>query len=229
MSEKNTSSRLPLGLDCFQIFVLAMLCVLIAWCLGYFFLDHLLCWVEVHPGLASWVQAVGSLLAILAAIGGIWWQSSHNKKVQERIQKENNILMSEVCLEMCMGLISIINANESPASTKLMRGVMKSLGVKVDEAPKTKSLERVIDLQMTVRILLSKDLPIELMKSIFTLQKLTVRYKDYVIENPLLEKDSGQLVKIALPFRYGDAEQIKSEAQRVRKSIVSYKETQELK
>ncbi|AZC79519.1 hypothetical protein [Pseudomonas chlororaphis] len=37
-------------------------------CLKGSYLEHLLCWIEKHPGLASYIQAVGSVAAIIAAV-----------------------------------------------------------------------------------------------------------------------------------------------------------------
>jgi hypothetical protein len=39
-----------------------------------------LCWVEKHPGLASWMQAVGALIALAIAIGVPWWQKKQAAK-----------------------------------------------------------------------------------------------------------------------------------------------------
>lgn len=40
-----------------------------------------LCWIEAHPGLASWVQAVGSIAAIMAAVG-VAWMSVREQRLQ---------------------------------------------------------------------------------------------------------------------------------------------------
>jgi hypothetical protein len=42
------------------------------------------CWIESHPGLASWVQAVGSILAILAAI----WIANRDSRFRRNADKE---------------------------------------------------------------------------------------------------------------------------------------------
>ncbi|KAI2693248.1 hypothetical protein [Pseudomonas sp. TNT3] len=42
------------------------------------------CWIEHHPGLASWVQAVGSIAAILAAI----WIASRDSRLRRRAEIE---------------------------------------------------------------------------------------------------------------------------------------------
>lgn len=48
------------------------------------------CWIESHPGLASWVQAVGSIAAIGVAI----WVSGSERRYQakiERLARKNSI------------------------------------------------------------------------------------------------------------------------------------------
>ncbi|KAB0489669.1 hypothetical protein [Pseudomonas vancouverensis] len=42
------------------------------------------CWIESHPGLASWVQAVGSILAILAAI----WIANRDSRFRRNADRE---------------------------------------------------------------------------------------------------------------------------------------------
>jgi hypothetical protein len=37
---------------------------------------ELLCWIEKHPGLASWLQAIGALIALVIAIGVPWKQKA---------------------------------------------------------------------------------------------------------------------------------------------------------
>ncbi|WP_273823064.1 hypothetical protein [Pseudomonas asplenii] len=38
-------------------------------------------WIESHPGLASWVQAIGSHVALVVAIGVAWWQGRQSRKL----------------------------------------------------------------------------------------------------------------------------------------------------
>lgn len=45
--------------------------------------ECILCWIEHHPGLASWVQAVGSIGAIIAAV----WVSGREGRLRARIEK----------------------------------------------------------------------------------------------------------------------------------------------
>ncbi|MEE1866898.1 hypothetical protein [Pseudomonas auratipiscis] len=42
-------------------------------------------WIEHHPGLASWVQAVGSIAAILAAI----WIASRDSRIRRNAEAES--------------------------------------------------------------------------------------------------------------------------------------------
>jgi hypothetical protein len=37
--------------------------------------------MESHPGLASWVQSVGSIFALFVAIGVAWWQGHQSQKL----------------------------------------------------------------------------------------------------------------------------------------------------
>lgn len=44
------------------------------------------CWIEDHPGLASWVQALGSVLAIAVAI----WLAGSERRHRARVEKKAN-------------------------------------------------------------------------------------------------------------------------------------------
>ncbi|EKT4476591.1 hypothetical protein QEL91_002264 [Pseudomonas putida] len=46
--------------------------------------ESILCWVEAHPGLASWVQAFGSIAAILVAI----WLSGRESRYRMHIERQ---------------------------------------------------------------------------------------------------------------------------------------------
>lgn len=45
-------------------------------------IDNVLCWIESHPGLAAWVQACGTFVALTIAIGVPWY--IHQKEGEER-------------------------------------------------------------------------------------------------------------------------------------------------
>ncbi|ERT18873.1 hypothetical protein O162_08830 [Pseudomonas putida SJ3] len=47
-------------------------------------LENALHWVEAHPGLASWVQAFGSIAAIMVAI----WLSSREARYRMRVERQ---------------------------------------------------------------------------------------------------------------------------------------------
>ncbi|QLG93569.1 hypothetical protein HZF02_17090 [Pseudomonas yamanorum] len=38
-------------------------------------------WMDSHSGLASWAQAIGSLVALFVAIGVAWWQGCQSRKL----------------------------------------------------------------------------------------------------------------------------------------------------
>jgi hypothetical protein len=55
-------------------------------------------WIEHHPGLASWVQAVGSIVAILAAI----WIASRDSRMRRNAEAEsrkNAVVRAEAVLK----------------------------------------------------------------------------------------------------------------------------------
>lgn len=43
-------------------------------------MDQILCWIEAHPGLAAWFQAIFSVIAIFSAIGIAMWQRHVSRK-----------------------------------------------------------------------------------------------------------------------------------------------------
>ena len=43
--------------------------------------EVILSWMDSHPGLASWVQAIGSLAALLVVMGVAWWQGHQSRKL----------------------------------------------------------------------------------------------------------------------------------------------------
>lgn len=50
----------------------------------------MICWIEAHPGLAAWVQAVFSVIAILAAIGIAVWQRHVDREATRIAQLETD-------------------------------------------------------------------------------------------------------------------------------------------
>lgn len=58
----------------------------------------LLFWIEKHPGLAAWLQAVFSIIAIIAAVLMGWWQT-HTVRKQSRIEEErSDVKNAGLCL-----------------------------------------------------------------------------------------------------------------------------------
>jgi len=51
-------------------------------------LQATLCWIEAHPGLAAWVQGVGTFLAIVVAAGIAPWQADRARRDQTRRARE---------------------------------------------------------------------------------------------------------------------------------------------
>lgn len=47
----------------------------------------MLYWIEKHPGLASWVQALGSIIAIAIAIAVPWWQKRQAMKQAQDVDR----------------------------------------------------------------------------------------------------------------------------------------------
>ncbi|MBI6856165.1 hypothetical protein YA0002_25735 [Pseudomonas cichorii] len=41
----------------------------------------IVCWLESHPALASWVQALGSIVALFVVIYVAWWQGHQSRKL----------------------------------------------------------------------------------------------------------------------------------------------------
>ncbi len=59
--------------------------------------DSISFWIESHPGLASWVQAVGSIAAILAAI----WIASRDSRLARKAEaesKKNAVIRAEAAV-----------------------------------------------------------------------------------------------------------------------------------
>ena len=87
-------------------------------------MDALLCWIEHHPGLAGWLQAIGSLLAIAIAIMVPYWQArKQGERAQAVRDQELHSLEAVLSLEIshCIEFLEIQAAN---SSAQLARGTM---------------------------------------------------------------------------------------------------------
>nr|WP_314709491.1 hypothetical protein [uncultured Comamonas sp.] len=127
--------------------------------------------------LASWVQALGSIAAIFGAAAGTRWQISKQMHIAKEGELRSYIHMSEISLEMCNAIFSIMNDKES-SSKNTVNIKFKSLVFGIDYP--IDSLVRLDDLQENLRLIIAKDLPLELMKSLFQLQKIIAKYKEFI-------------------------------------------------
>ncbi|WP_036997024.1 hypothetical protein [Metapseudomonas resinovorans] len=57
-------------------------------------MEELICWFERHPGTAGWVQAVGSIIALVAVIGVAWWQNQKALRLimEQRIETNRQLI-----------------------------------------------------------------------------------------------------------------------------------------
>lgn len=134
----------------------------------------------------AWVQAVGSILAIFATGGAAMWQVYKSRKIKEESDIKNEISMCRTCIDMCDAVSSILrDANESYEKLIGYNSEDLMIGIPVQHiefyAEKLKSLERTNDLQESLRILVSKSMPSELLRELFSLQKNVVLHKEFII------------------------------------------------
>lgn len=154
--------------------------------------------------IASWVQAIGSIAAIGATGYLTRWQFKKNKKFLEHKKILDQLDLCDVCEQMCNASISIFNikSQDSINFIKMKNNLLKKswllnlnsidgLGSRLSEKETDEvedtveySLERINDLQETLRVLISKDLPVVLIKAIFYLQKYAAQYKGFIIRYP---------------------------------------------
>ncbi len=52
-------------------------------------MEWMLIWFEAHPGTASWAQAIGSILALVVAIGLSYWQLRNAKRTLHRQRNQD--------------------------------------------------------------------------------------------------------------------------------------------
>lgn len=183
--------------------------------------DAVMCWIETHPGMASWVQAIGSIAAIIATALGTRWQILKSKYIQEENEKKNNIHMSEACLEMCNAVISIMGTKET--SVGLNSKIYKAISFQKTITHDFKSLERLNDLQETLRLILMKSLPLDLMKSLFQLQKIVVQYKEFI--NGFNPNRGISFLENDVSFLKNHHKKIKIELNKEIQRIVKYKDS----
>ena len=72
--------------------------------------EMIFCWIESHPGLASWVQAVGSIGAIFVAIGIASGQ--HRKLVRAEREKDIRVYeMIKILSDRAARAVNLVDAN----------------------------------------------------------------------------------------------------------------------
>lgn len=141
MSEKKSRSW-PMTRE--QSFIAAAVFVsfFVLWFLWAAVGQSALCWIESHPGTASWVQAIGGLLAIIFAGRFVGRQIKHAEFQQRRLQLESDEASVWACLYA---------ANDA-------HHALKDLARKLSgdsKRPPSSSTERIEGLEETIRVLLA--------------------------------------------------------------------------
>lgn len=208
----------------------AMLAFFVFWALIAAVGDDFLKLIGGKDNLSGWVQAIGSIAAIIAAALGTRWQINKSNSLQEHADLKSKIQMSEVCLEMCNAIFSIMEEKESAGKKKLMFKVLGSHSSAMD-AVVFKSTERVVDLQEVMRYLVAKNMPVELLRSLFGLQKILAQYKDFLTHMEAVPPSYGLLSTLNSPdaFARNRHREVRKEVNRIIKNIVEYKDSLSLK
>ncbi|WP_404483480.1 hypothetical protein ABWL43_18405 [Pseudomonas sp. HT11] len=86
------------------------------------------CWIESHPGLASWVQAFGSIAALGIAI----WVASSQRRAQMRADRDKSKLMLSLVKTLAARSRRAVEFSSKErinllASLNLIRGLSHSL------------------------------------------------------------------------------------------------------
>lgn len=78
------------------------------WAYGRYWAD-VLCWINANQALAGWVQAVGSI----AAVVGTWWATKHQLGVAERVRQRDaanrDLDMNRACLKAAATAHRLLN------------------------------------------------------------------------------------------------------------------------
>ncbi|TRO31739.1 hypothetical protein EQ845_22315 [Pseudomonas putida] len=118
-------------------------------------LESISCWIELHPGLASWVQAFGAIAALLIAI----WVASSQRRSQERLERERaKLIESHVrsLAERSKRAVAVENMKSSSMGStfSLITGLSHSLdSINLLSPPSTRLLEPVSTLRDSMRAL----------------------------------------------------------------------------
>lgn len=165
----------------------------------------------------AWVQAVGSVLAIIATALGIRWQILKSKEIQDQVERRNNIHMSETCLEMCNAIFSIIESKEEIGGNYFKNKYIYDFN---SDETSLLSIERLSDLQETIRLIIMKNLPVDLLKSLFQLQKIVAKYKEIICYDVTIGKIMS---RDKFSFLKNEHKKIRGEVNAEIRKIVSYR------
>ncbi|WP_369991250.1 hypothetical protein [Pseudomonas xanthosomatis] len=117
--------------------------------------EAIFCWIEQHPGHASWVQALGSIAALLIAI----WVASSQRRSQERLEHERAKLIENhvrSLAERSKRAVALENLNSGNfgSTLSLVEGLSHSLdSINLLSLPSAKLLEPVSTLRDAMRAL----------------------------------------------------------------------------
>jgi hypothetical protein len=99
------------------------------------------CWIEAHPGMASWVQAAGAIIAIAIAIGVPWLQRRHelrDAKLDDEVALKE--LRKRLTVSMRAEIQAILNSadvkSQAIESTFKKIDALKKVGKEIVERTK---------------------------------------------------------------------------------------------
>ena len=72
-------------------------------------MENFLCWIEAHPGLASWLQAFFSVVAIAASGFVPMWIASRDRKKRKQHQRERVAILIDRLLTMFKSLAATVS------------------------------------------------------------------------------------------------------------------------
>jgi hypothetical protein len=147
---------------------------------GYWIFNHwAFCMTKAEW--SGWFQAVGSVGAIAGAIliAYLQWKQA-SKKIRE--DERNRITnYSMICLQMCQAVRSIIDSADASWDEMHLAAESQDEYGALFYWERFSSTERWEDLQKSLFSILQKDMPSELMKALFSIQKNVAIYKDLII------------------------------------------------
>ena len=118
-------------------------------------LEVVSCWIESHPGLASWVQAFGSIAALGIAI----WIASSQRRAQLRADKEKSKLLLGLVVTLAERANRAVvftsrEASNIRANLNLITGLCHTLyGFDLMQLPSVEMIEPVCTLRDSLRAL----------------------------------------------------------------------------